>query len=77
MFCSVGNAGAPLTDKGNGAIWDDVTDQYWYQDVREWNKDEYMSTRQTINVTLNGSACSYQSGSWKDWRMEDITDMKN
>ena len=56
---------------------DAVADQYWYQDVGKWNNDEYMSTRQTIDATLNGSASSYQSDSWGDWRMADMTDMEN
>ena len=63
--------------QGNGIIYDNVADKYWYQDVSAWGDMTYYEQLSAIDTSLNGVDSSYLSDEWGDWRMAKQEDMES
>lgn len=79
MFGGAVNAGATLVNQGNGIIWDDAADQYWYQHLPDWTDQTYSEQLDGISL-LNQSGSAFNLAGIGDWRMagsDDIGNLRN
>ncbi len=66
---------ANLLDVGNGVIWDNTTDKYWFQDLTQFvdmTFDEQLNEIATLNI-----AASHTGNSWGDWRMATVNELSD
>lgn len=65
-MCLSGVGNATLIDQNNGMVLDDVSGQYWYQDLNDFKSMDYSTLISTINsLTLGGY----------DWHLASESDM--
>jgi len=73
MFGRIVGANATLIDQSNGVIFDDVANQYWFQNMIHQTYDQQIAGISELNTAGSG----YISPFWGDWRMADTVDMMN
>ena len=66
---------ANLLDVGNGVIWDNTTDKYWFQDLTQFVDMTYDEQIDEI-ATLNADP-QFDSNLWGIWHMADWGEVIN
>lgn len=75
IFCLLGRANATLIDLGNGAIYDNIANQYWFQDLSYFTELNYEEQIISISI-LNSNTSQYLSPYWGDWHMASGLEME-
>ncbi|MCP4044219.1 MAG: PEP-CTERM sorting domain-containing protein [Gammaproteobacteria bacterium] len=75
MFGATISVNAALLDHGGGVIFDNVSNQYWYQNLTDFTNLSLADQQDDIDDLNIGGV--FTDDLWGDWRMAVQTDMEN